>query len=109
MVSFIAKELGLSRKTVSKYRDSVEWIKEVFDNVDEEMVDRAQKFMSEKAGTNLKAAMFILRTKGRNRGFGDHMQVEANTTITAKVVALPYNSRQDIKPPGESHGSDGNS
>jgi hypothetical protein len=86
MVTIVAQKLDLDRKTVAKYRDSIEWIKEAFDEADFKTTDLAQMCLQKKVSENWKAAAWWLERKGKDRGFGREVKFEGKIETTGQVV-----------------------
>jgi hypothetical protein len=88
MVTFVAKQLGIHRETVAKYRDEVDWIKDAFAAVEEETNDAAEKHWIECVRTDWRAAREYLACKAKHRGFGKEVKVDA--TMQQKAVYHIY-------------------
>jgi hypothetical protein len=88
MVTFVAKQLGIHRETVAKYRDEVDWIKDAFEAVEEETSDAAEKCLKDAVKTDWKAAVNYLDRKAQHRGYGKQVKVDA--TMQQKAVYHIY-------------------
>lgn len=94
MVTIVAQKLGMNRKTVAKYRDSIDWIRDAFEESDLDTTDLALKNLKSKVATNPKVACWWLEKKAKHLGFGREMKVDANVTHRGKVIImLPDNGR----------------
>ncbi|AMV31320.1 hypothetical protein VN12_04330 [Pirellula sp. SH-Sr6A] len=96
MVTFVAKQLGISRNTVAKYRDEIDWVKEAFEDVEAETLDHANKTIQAAVKEDYKAAAWYLDRKGKDRGFGKEVKVDANVSQQAVIhLHLPDDGRED--------------
>jgi hypothetical protein len=109
MVTLIAKELGINRKTVAKYRKTVEWVGEAFDEVEAKSLDEAEQTIQKAIRTSAKVAGWYLDRKGRDRGYGKEVRVK--TEMTGRlIIKLPDNNRRlpsTPRPPTEEGEADG--
>lgn len=95
MVTLMAPILGLSRDTIAKYRDEVDWIKQAFEDCEESTLDKAHRCVQKSVEKNFKAAAWYLDRKGKQRGFGKEIKVDANMTQKAVYhIYLPNNGRE---------------
>jgi hypothetical protein len=95
MITFVAKQLGINRDTVRKYRDEIAWIKEAFESVEEEANDTAEICLKSALKTDWKAAVNYLDRKAQNRGYGKQVKVEANVSQRAVFhIYLPDDGRE---------------
>ena len=109
MVTAIAKELGVNRKTVAKYRNEVEWVADAFDEIEAKTLDEAEQTIQKAIRTNAKVAGWYLDRKGRDRGYGKEVRVK--TEMTGRlIIKLPDNNRRlasTPRPPTEEGTADG--
>ena len=106
MVTFIAEDLGINRKTVAKYRDELDWIKEAFESVTARTLDQAEVCVQKAARTNPKVAGWYLDRKGRDRGYGKEVKVKSEMQARL-IIKLPDNNRRlpsTPLPPAEQEG-----
>ena len=98
MVTLMAPLLGIHRETIAKYRDEVDWIKQAFADIEEETLDTANRCMQVAVKENYKAAAWYLERKGKHRGFGKEIKVDAKVTQKAVFhIHLPNNGRGSKK------------
>jgi hypothetical protein len=100
MVTLMAPKLGISRQTIARFRDEVEWIKQAFEDVEEQTLDIANRCIQKAVVDDPKTAQWYLDRKGKQRGFGKEVKVDA--TMTQKAVFhiyLPDDGRE-AKPNG---------
>ena len=94
MITIVAQKLGIHRNTVARFRDSIPWIKEAFQQSDWETTDIAKGCIKKFVGSNWKAAAWWLERKAKMEGFGKEIKVDADITQRGKVVImLPDNNR----------------
>ena len=93
MVTFIAMELGINRKTVAKYRDELDWVKEAFAFVRETTLDEAELCIQRGARSNPKVAAWYLDRQGRARGYGKEIKVQSESAVKVNLY-LPDNNRR---------------
>ncbi len=93
MVTFIAEELGINRKTVAKYRDELDWIREAFDDVTARTLDQAEVCVQQAARDDPKVAGWYLDRKGRDRGYGKEVKVKSESQARL-IIKLPDNHRR---------------
>ena len=77
MVSAAARKLGVSRQTVYRYINQYVSVKEAVDDAREQLLDMTESklFEAVKDG-NVTAAMFVLKTVGRNRGYVERQELQ---------------------------------
>lgn len=81
-----ARSLGCCRWTVSSRINENDAVREAYRQIVEDRVDTAEsKLMELVQAGNLKAIMFLLRAKGRQRGYGDE---EPKTALDLDIPAL---------------------
>jgi hypothetical protein len=109
MVTLIAKELGINRQTVAKYRKTCDWVREAFDEVEAKSLDDAEQTIQKAIKTSAKVAGWYLDRKGRDRGYGKEVRVK--TEMTGRlIIKLPDNNRRlpgTPRPPTEEGEPDG--
>ena len=94
MQMLVADKLGVNRKTVAKYRDSIPWMAEAFDEHRCRFNEIAKKTMHRFIGTDWKAAAWWLEKMCKEEGFGKEIKVDAEVTQRGKVIImLPDNGR----------------
>lgn len=106
MVTAIAKELGVNRKTVAKYRKEVEWVGDAFDEVEAKALDDAEQTIQKAIRINAKVAGWYLDRKGRDRGYGKEVKVKSEMQARL-IIKLPDNNRRlpsTPPPPAEQEG-----
>jgi hypothetical protein len=87
--------LGMPRRSVSRYLERYPELREVQDEVRQQMVDKAEQVLYQHlAEGNDKVAIFIAKTLGKDRGWSERSEVTgANggpvSVAVAKVVVLP--------------------
>lgn len=96
-ISAAARALGASRATIHKRINEVEKVKEEYESVNEANLDLAENELidlvkDKKHKDHFGALKFYLRTKGRDRGFGDKSELDLN------VNKLPSLQVQVVKP-----------
>lgn len=109
MVTFVAAELGINRKTVARCRDEVEWVKDAFDRVTDELGDMAEKCIRGSiAKGNAKIAAWYLERKHKERGYGRELKVNKETRAKL-IIKLPDNGRRlpATQPPPTEHDGEG--
>lgn len=91
----IALRLGVSRQTMATVRDENEWLKEAFLDAVEQALDSAEKTVLDAIKTTPKDAQWYLERKGKDRGYGRELKVDANMTQKAVFhIYLPDNGRE---------------
>lgn len=106
VVTAIAKELGVNRKTVAKYRKEVEWVGDAFDEVEAKALDDAEQTIQRAIRINAKVAGWYLDRKGRDRGYGKEVKVKSEMQARL-IIKLPDNNRRlpsTPPPPAEQEG-----
>lgn len=84
-----ARALGVSRSTVNRRVSQSEALKEVVDEVREELVDIAESALRrEVVNGNITAIIFTLKTQGKNRGYVERQEVTGaeGGTITVELI-----------------------
>lgn len=96
MVTFVAQQLGISRQTLAKYREELDWVKQAFEEIEEETLDKANRCIQQEVGVNYKAAAWYLDRKGKSRGFGKEVKVDAAVSQQATIhLHLPDDGREE--------------
>jgi transposase-like protein len=114
VIAAAARLIGCSRNTVMRYIEQYDEVREVYDQENEVNLDDAestlidyvrgtatwdlegrplQKPIDEK--TRLDALKFYLRTKGRQRGYGDRQDIDVTSGGKPLVAAWPEKARED--------------
>jgi len=88
--SAAARALDCSRMTIHKRINSSDKVREAYDSVNEANIDLAENNLidlikDKDHKDHFGALKFYLRTKGRNRGFGDRSEVDLNVTKLPKL------------------------
>jgi len=85
--ALVAKKLGCSRRTVDRYQKRYASVRDALEQADEEITDLAQA----RAAGLIKAdywpaIKYVLDTKGKERGYGQHLNVdvEEKTVLVVK-------------------------
>lgn len=83
------KRMGISRHTLTKWRNQNLVFNEIISDSQEFLIDTAEVTLA-KAVENgdVKAAQFILETQGKNRGYGKHQTI--STEDTTVVVGFEF-------------------
>lgn len=96
----IASNLGVDRKTVASWRDTLPEVREMIEDEIDKTLDMAENGLITAARSGeLKAINFLLSTRGKNRGYTTKVEnnisgeLETKSTVT---VYLPDNGRGDL-------------
>lgn len=90
LVSFAARSLRVTPRTIRKYLERYPELKEIRDEAREGLVDLAERSLAEqiKAGS-APATTFALKTLGRSRGYEEKPQVDLNVSGDIAVQLPP--------------------
>lgn len=101
VLSEAARIVGCTRKTLRSYREEYEIVQEAWDDENEIHLDKQEvglldfcegRVDGQTTRERLDAIKFYLRTKGRERGYGDRQDVDMTTggeKITGVVFTKP--------------------
>jgi len=86
-ISAAARSLGCSRTTVHNRITESDKVKQEYDSVNEANLDKAENRLMELVGDkdhkdHFKALKFYLRTKGRQRGYGDRVDLGGDLNVS---------------------------
>jgi len=101
LVYITCKQVGISPTTFSSWRKNDAEFDEAINQILEEQLDKGESKLLdelEKENPNAQLLMFYLRTKGKNRGYGESMDV---TTNGNDVNNIPTINISVIKPKNE--------
>jgi hypothetical protein len=92
-----AKLAGCSPAWLRRLVNKHAVIKEVLDEEREQLIDLSEMTIREKVESgDVDTAKFVLRTLGRNRGWGENLRFDASVNATGKVhIYLPDNGRDN--------------
>ena len=96
IIKTACKNAGVSRPTCLKWRDNDPEFKSEFDEISEEQIDEVEStLLANILKGDTTAAIFYLKTKGRNRGYGNMEVSEAvGAENTPKAKADPVAMRR---------------
>lgn len=78
-ISAICKEMGISRQLYYDWCRDVEGFEKTIEDLNEGMIDKAIEVIYRTMDLlDAKSAQFILKTKGKKRGYGDSIDVTSN-------------------------------
>ena len=76
IISYVAKRLGCSRKTVYNYIDRYITVKEALAEARDNQVDYVEgKLLEQINSGNITAIIFYLKTQGKHRGYSERHEV----------------------------------
>lgn len=90
-ISAAARALGASRTTVHNRISNSEKVKKEYDSVNEANLDRAENELmglvkDKKHKDHFQALKFYLRTKGRERGFNERLELEHSGGLEVRKI-----------------------
>ena len=96
MVYLAAKRLGCEAQTIYNYRDRYPAVRAEMEQQDGEVNDAAEMklYQAIMAGESW-AVQFRLRTKARNRGYGDAVELTGGVATSNVTIYIPDNGRGD--------------
>ena len=84
-----ARKLGCARKTVYSYIEKYAKVKEAYEEASETVLDLAEgKLIDAVEQGQLPAIMFVLKTKGKHRGYVERQEVTGAGGDTIKVTLM---------------------
>ena len=94
-------QAGVSRQSYYEWIKNVNGFKETLDALEQAYVDKAMETLSKAMDIgDTKAAIFILKTKGKDRGFGETLDITSNgegfTTPTIQII-MPNKDELDTQ------------
>jgi hypothetical protein len=93
-LTYAAKELNIHFRTLKRYINENDDVKEALIAIEEAMLDAAEATLREAIEEgNLKATIFYLKTKGKRRGYAEHDKQDINKLM--QPVAIVYHSPRD--------------
>ena len=72
LLSYAARELGVHRNSLARFRDENDWVRDLVEEAQESLVDELEDVAFGRAlrgGGNQQLLMFLLKTKGKARGY----------------------------------------
>lgn len=106
IVTVIANKLGIARRTLFKYRQQWPDVEEAIITAAEEGLDFAEsKLMAQVAKGDIRAIMFYLERKGRDRGWGAQQQINLQGTTPVQPLICFEDSSGGSSPEGLPNGS----
>lgn len=95
IVALVAAKLGVTRKTVWRWKVKHEWVRDAFHEAEETALDKAETVIQAAIESgNPKIAAWLLERKGKPRGFGKELKIETDPSQQETyVVVLPDNGR----------------
>lgn len=96
MIYLTAKRLGCTAQTIYNYRDRYPAVRAEMEQQDGEVNDAAEMklYQAIMAGESW-AVQFRLRTKARNRGYGDAVELTGGVATSNVTIYIPDNGRGD--------------
>ena len=86
IVTTACKKVGISRTTYYDYLKDADFKKQV-DDIAEVAVDFAESQLHKQIQTgNTTATIFYLKTKGKQRGYVERQEIDANINQTPKII-----------------------
>jgi hypothetical protein len=81
-----ARDLGCSRQTVHNYVNKFVTVREAYEEANDKFIDDAEEQLQRhvKRGS-LPAVMFVLKTKGKHRGYVERQEYQHEGDITINV------------------------
>ena len=90
LITHAARKLGVTQPAVSQRVKSSEFLQAVIQEITESTLDLAESQLMEKIREgHIAAIIFYLKTKGRDRGFSERMEINANINAKAGVLVVP--------------------
>jgi hypothetical protein len=72
LLSYAARELGVHRNSLARFRDENDWVRDLVEEAQESLVDELEDVAFGRVlrgGGNQQLLMFLLKTKGKARGY----------------------------------------
>lgn len=95
LVTYAARRLGATRKTVYNYINEYPEVKEAHEDARDFILDRAESVLLGKVGQgDLTATIFLLKTLGKNRGYSERFEHTGSDGEQIKVT-IQYENDND--------------
>ena len=93
LLSYAARELGVHRNSLARLRDENDWVRDLVEEAQESLVDELEDVAFGRAlrgGGNQQLLMFLLKTKGKGRGYVEAAKEREATSQSHVRVALHW-------------------
>jgi hypothetical protein len=108
LLSHAARQLGVHRNSLARLRDENHWVRDMVEEAQETLVDELEDTAFGRAlrgGGNQQLLMFLLKTKGKARGYVEAAREREVTSQNNVRIILHWPSADG--PPGDGQQSDG--
>ena len=90
LLSYAARELGVHRNSLARLRDENDWVRDLVEEAQESLVDELEDVAFGRAlrgGGNQQLLMFLLKTKGKARGYVEvAREREATSQSNVRII-----------------------
>lgn len=97
-VSATCSALNISRQTFYKWKNADPELKEMLEEAEESVIDFAESKLIEAVGDgDLTAIIFLLKTKGKKRGYVEKMENDVSVNSFEKLLQELPDDPNDVK------------